>query len=91
MKGAIGLVVAVVGVLLVIYGVAMFTNFRGVSTWYWESALRWQRRWIPYLRNSPTQLDARSWWLRGFGGFLLTTIGVGWILFGVGLSVGYLR
>ena len=52
MTVAVGVVVAVVGFAATVYGIAMFANYRQVSTWYWETVFKWHERWNPLWRSS---------------------------------------
>ena len=86
-----GSLLSVAGVALLGYGIAMLMDYRRVATSYWESVFKWNERYNPLWRAEREQSMRRMPVYRAFGGIIITIIGIGWLLLGIGLSVGYLR
>jgi hypothetical protein len=85
--GAIGLVVAAVGLTLVVWGIAMLANYQQIATRYWE--------WV-YGRNVPFPFwrstkssAARMLYLRFFGGTVIAAVGIVSMLAGFSFLHGW--
>jgi hypothetical protein len=77
MNAILGATALAGGLLLIVHGLAVLTNFRGAATRYWGALYEWHDRNDPFWRSRGVRV------FRSFGASIELAIGFGLISVGV--------